>query len=101
MEGRFAPMEGVKRPAVLLLSLACCVPPFPGRSGADVVVYGATPGGICAAIAAARLGRTVVLLEPTPRIGGMATHGLSHTDFRTFEGITGQYFEAFPGHAAP
>jgi hypothetical protein len=59
----------------------------------DVVVYGATPGGIAAALAAAKGGRTVLLAEPTIRIGGMTTNGLSHPDFRSFEAITGTYGE--------
>ena len=40
---------------------------------ADVIVYGATPGGFCAAIAAAREGAKVTLLEPTGHIGGLST----------------------------
>ena len=59
----------------------------------DVVVYGATPGGIAAAIAAAKGGHTVLLAEPTIRIGGMTTNGLSHPDFRTFESLNGTYWE--------
>jgi hypothetical protein len=51
-----------------------------GLHQADVVVYGATPGGFCAAIAAAREGAEVVLLEPTEHIGGLSTGGLSHCD---------------------
>lgn len=47
---------------------------------ADVVVYGSTPGGFCAAIAAAREGASVVLLEPTHHLGAMNTGGLSHCD---------------------
>jgi hypothetical protein len=47
---------------------------------ADVVVYGSTPGGFCASIAAAREGASVILLEPTSHIGGMSTGGLSHCD---------------------
>lgn len=47
---------------------------------ADVLVYGATPGGFCAAIAAAREGAAVLLLEPTDHVGGMSTGGLSHCD---------------------
>ena len=47
---------------------------------ADVVVYGSTPGGFCAAIAAAREGASVILLEPTDHIGAMNTGGLSHCD---------------------
>jgi hypothetical protein len=34
-------------------------------NSADVIVYGSTPGGFCAAIAAAREGATVIQLEPT------------------------------------
>jgi len=56
-----------------------------------VLVYGGTPGGIAAAIAAAEDGQRVVLVEPTARIGGLVTSGLSHTDFRTFEGLSGSY----------
>ena len=47
---------------------------------ADVIVYGATPGGVCAAIAAAREGVSVILLEPTDHVGGLNTGGLSHSD---------------------
>ena len=47
---------------------------------ADVIVYGSTPGGFCAAIAAAREGATVILLEPTNHIGGVNTGGLSFSD---------------------
>lgn len=47
---------------------------------ADVIVYGATPGGFCAAIAAAREGASVILLEPTAHVGGVNTGGLSFSD---------------------
>jgi hypothetical protein len=46
----------------------------------DVVVYGATPGGFCAAIAAAREGAKVLLLEPSAHVGGVNTGGLSFSD---------------------
>jgi FAD dependent oxidoreductase len=49
-------------------------------TSADVIVYGSTPGGYCAAIAAAREGASVILLEPTAHIGGMNTGGLSFSD---------------------
>ncbi|MBA2114284.1 FAD-dependent oxidoreductase [Bremerella alba] len=47
---------------------------------ADVIVYGSTPGGFCAAIAAAREGASVILLEPTSHVGGVNTGGLSFSD---------------------
>eukprot|EP01043_Picozoa_sp_COSAG02_P019682 COSAG02_NODE_957_length_15660_cov_23.265793_1_plen_79_part_00 len=36
----------------------------------DVVVYGATPGGVASAVAAARQGARVALAEPSLYIGG-------------------------------
>ncbi len=59
----------------------------------DVVVFGATPAGIAAAVASGRHGDRVLLVEPTARIGGMVTNGLSHADFRTFEALTGTFLE--------
>ena len=47
---------------------------------ADVIVYGSTPGGFCAAIAAAREGASVILLEPTAHVGGVNTGGLCFSD---------------------
>ncbi|MAX37774.1 FAD-dependent oxidoreductase [Gimesia sp.] len=47
---------------------------------ADVLVYGSTPGGVCAAIAASREGASVILLEPTGHVGGLNTGGLSFSD---------------------
>jgi flavin-dependent dehydrogenase len=70
-------------PRALLLSFALLasttVPGFTQHS-ADVIVYGSTPGGFCAAIAAAREGASVILLEPTDHVGGLNTGGLSHCD---------------------
>ena len=62
---------------------------------ADVIVYGATPGGFCAAIAAAREGARVTLLEPTGHIGGLSTGGLSHCDSNQMrhESLTGLFEE--------
>lgn len=75
------------------LLFAAAVVPALGAESVDVVVFSATPGGISAAIAAAKDGRSVLLVEPTHRIGGMTTNGLSYTDFRTFESLTGLYLE--------
>lgn len=58
-----------------------------------VLIYGATPAGIAAAWAAADDGERVLLVEPTARIGGLVTCGLSHTDFRTFEGLSGAHYD--------
>ena len=58
-----------------------------------VCVYGATPGGIAAALAAAKSGASVLLIEPTPHLGGLLTSGLSHTDYHTVESLTGCFLD--------
>jgi len=59
----------------------------------DVVVVGATAAGISAAINSAREGAKVVLTERTNHIGGLATGGLSNTDFITYESVGGTWRE--------
>jgi len=55
----------------------------------DIVIYGGTSGGITAAVQAARMGKSVALIEPTGRVGGMTTNGLSFTDTGFTEAIHG------------
>lgn len=60
----------------------------------DVVVLSGTPGGLMAAIAAARRGKTVAVLERSTHIGGLPANGLGATDIAT-RGVTGGLFKAF------
>ncbi|MFM7749838.1 MAG: FAD-dependent oxidoreductase, partial [Opitutaceae bacterium] len=55
----------------------------------DVVIYGDTLAGISAAIQAARLNKTVLLLSPTAHLGGVATSGLTATDMNRSTSIGG------------
>lgn len=55
----------------------------------DVVVYGGTSGGVTAAIQAARMGKSVVLIEPTAHIGGLTSGGLGATDIGNKAAIGG------------
>ncbi len=65
----------------LLLAFGLLLLARPAQAAeADIIVYGATPGGFCAAIAAAREGAKVALLEPTAHVGGVNTGGLSFSD---------------------
>jgi hypothetical protein len=59
----------------------------------EVVVLGGTPGGIAAAIAAARLGRRVALVEYHDHIGGMMTSGLGKSDVENRALIGGLFRE--------
>ena len=60
----------------------------------DVVVYGATSGGVCAAVAAARAGARTLLVEPGRHVGGMTSGGLGYTDVGDLRVLGGQA-EAF------
>lgn len=55
-------------------------PPSAAPSTADVVVYGGTPAGITAAVAAARRGASVLLVEPKQHVGGLTTSGLCNDE---------------------
>jgi len=62
----------------------------------DVVVYGGTAGGTVAAIAVAREGLRVALVEPGAHIGGMVSGGLGATDFANqtvIGGMSREFFE--------
>jgi hypothetical protein len=78
------------RNALAILSLACCVA---AAQDFDVVVYGGTPGGIAAALAAAREGRSVALAEYHPHFGGMAASGLGKSDIENRNTVGGIFRE--------
>jgi hypothetical protein len=67
-------------PLITLVSEGAEQPAMPDVAEADVIVLGFTPGRFCAAIAAAREGSSVILLEPTEHVGGVNTGGLSFSD---------------------
>src|SRR5262245_10554476 len=63
--------------------------PAGGPPSYDLVVYGGTAGGVAAAVQAARMGRTVVLIEPSQRLGGLSSGGLGQTDIGNKQAIGG------------
>jgi len=66
----------------------------------DVVIYGGTPAGIIAGVAASREGASVVIIEPTKWIGGMVTGGLTKSDLGNSATIGGYVKEFFTRAAA-
>ena len=66
------------------------------QTRSDVVVVGGTPGGITSAIAAAREGMSVVILERSSHLGGLPSNGLGATDIST-RGATAGLFLTFVG----
>lgn len=79
--------------ALLALITSAFVASIACASDSTILIYGATPCGLAAAMAAADDGEDVLIVEPYGRIGGLSTNGLSHADFRTFPGLTGAYLE--------
>lgn len=61
----------------------------------DIVVYGGTSGGITAGIQAVRMGKTVVIIEPTKFLGGLTTGGLGATDIGNKKAIGGMSREFY------
>lgn len=59
----------------------------------DLVIVGGNPGGIMTAIAAARQGKTSVILERTNHLGGLPANGLGATDIATRKATTGLFAE--------
>jgi len=56
---------------------------------ADVVVYGGTSAGVTAAVQAARMGKSVVLVGPDRHLGGLSAGGLGYTDSGNTKAIGG------------
>jgi hypothetical protein len=84
------------RIALLLAGLsALLVSVCPAQTDRDVIVYGGTASGVITAVSAAREGLSVTLLEPGAHLGGMATGGLSRTDFGKKEVIGGYPLEFY------
>jgi hypothetical protein len=61
----------------------------------DMVVYGATAGGVATAVAASRSGLHVALVDPSHHAGGMVAGGLSSTDHGNIAVIGGFAHEFF------
>lgn len=63
----------------------------------DIIIYGASSGGIAAAIQAKRMEKSVLLIEASSRIGGLSTGGLGATDIGNKSAIGGISREFYEG----
>ncbi len=62
----------------------------------DVVVYGGTSAGVTAAVQCSRMGKSVLLVEPTQFLGGLTTGGLGATDIgnkRAIGGLSREFYQ--------
>lgn len=69
----------------------------------DVAVYGGVPCGIAAAVAAAREGARVLLIEPTGHVGGLSTSGINTAETEhmlkwTIGGLALEFYERLGRH---
>lgn len=70
---------------------------------ADVIIYGGTSSGVAAAIQVSRMGKTVIVIEPTDHLGGLTTNGLGSTDSGrkdTIGGISREFYRRVHRHYA-
>ena len=70
-------------------------------NSADIVIYGGTSAGISAAIQAARLEKSVIIIEPTNRLGGLTTGGLGQTDIgnkQVIGGVSREFYRNIKKH---
>src|SRR5262249_13519530 len=90
----------------LLLLLSLALVPSPARATSrefDVVVYGGTSGGVAAAVQAACMGKSVVLIEPGKHLGGLTSGGLGATDIgnkAAIGGLAREFYQRVKKHYA-
>ena len=80
---------------VAICMLAACSPQY------DVCIYGGSSSGVMAAYSAARMGRKVLVIEPTERFGGLTTGGLGMTDIgnkQVVKGLGLQFYRRLGAH---
>ena len=88
-------------PLTVIVTLSCSRQSNDNLNSADVVIYGGTSAGIAAAIQTARLGKSVIMIEPTNRLGGLTTGGLGQTDIgnkQVIGGIAREFYRNIKRH---
>ncbi|MCB0841275.1 MAG: FAD-dependent oxidoreductase, partial [Bacteroidetes bacterium] len=75
--------------AVLGAIIFSCEEEGPKPNKVDICVYGGTSAGVMAAYSAAKMGKSVMLIEPGKHLGGLTSGGLGATDIGNKYAITG------------
>ena len=84
--------------ALLPMGIACS-DPAPAEASEtvyDVVVYGGTSGGVVAAVQAARMGKSAIIVNHYRNIGGLTSSGLGRTDtgrIATIGGVSREFYQ--------
>jgi hypothetical protein len=91
-------MLSPRRPILGLVGMCLLASP---ATAADVVVYGGTSAGVAAAVQAARMGKSVVVIEPGRHVGGLTSGGLGYTDSgnkAVVGGIAREFYRRLKAH---
>ncbi len=86
---------------ICLVSLLFFVNSALGAMVYDIVIYGGTSAGVMAAVQAARMHKSVILIEPGKHLGGMTSNGLGYVDVgkpETVGGLAKEYFHRIWQH---
>ncbi len=80
-----------KRTALLFIVSCFCSASLSAQQtqSVDVCIYGANAAGVMAAYTASKMGKSVILIEPSSHLGGMTSGGLGQTDIGNKYAITG------------
>lgn len=84
--------------ATLLLTLTCTPP---NKKPYDLIIYGHTSAGVMAAVQAARMGKTVILVGPDNHLGGLSSGGLGATDIgnkAAIGGLSREFYRRLGAH---
>lgn len=80
--------------------------PQPLQEEYDICIYGGTSAGVMAGVQAARMGQSVVIVEPSRHVGGMSVEGLggsdinNHKEFKNDAAVGGLALEFYQQIAA-
>lgn len=76
--------------------IACILFSCQEKDSYDVVIYGGNSAGIAAAVQTARMGKSVVIINPTGHLGGLTSSGVGQTDIgnkMVIGGISREFYQ--------
>ncbi|MFT7419294.1 MAG: hypothetical protein ACI9QN_000212 [Arcticibacterium sp.] len=88
-------------PLTIIASLLYSCTSNEDLNSADIVIYGGTSAGMSAGIQAARFNKSVIIIEPSNRLGGLTTGGLGQTDIgnkQVIGGIAREFYRNIKSH---
>lgn len=96
-------MNAISRTTFIVLAVRLALPAAAkdGPKVYDVVVYGGTSSGVAASIQAARMKKSVVVIEPGKHVGGLTAGGLGWTDSgnkTVIGGISREFYQRIKKH---